>query len=171
MNDNYTTERLSISPLTQNDAAFIMELVNTPGWLQFIGERNVGSLEESNQYIQKILTNPDVNYWVVKISANQTSIGVVTLIKRDYLAHHDIGFAFLPNYAKNGYAYEAALAILNEVIKDPLHTHILATTLKDNINSIQLLKKLGLQFVEQIENENALLLVYGVAADTHLKVL
>jgi len=136
-----TTDRLLIEPLTVNDNNFILELVNTDGWIEFIGNRNVTSQVEATAYIQKIIDNPNTTYWVVKIKNNQTKIGIITFIKRDYLEHHDIGFAFLPNFANNGYAYESANTVLKNVIHQNNLSHIFATTVPENIISIKLLKK------------------------------
>ena len=91
--------------------------MNTPGWLKFIGERNVRSPEYALEYINRILHNENVAYWTVKLKPNSIPIGVITLIKRDYLPHHDIGFAFLPEYSGKGYAYEATSAVMHELSK------------------------------------------------------
>ncbi len=160
-----TTDRLLIEPLTVNDNNFILELLNTDGWIKFIGNRNVTSQVEATAYIQKINDNPNTTYWVVKIKNNQTKIGIITFIKRDYLEHHDIGFAFLPNFANNGYAYEATNAVLKNVIHQYNLSYIFATTVPENIISIKLLKKLGLFFDKEIEVEKEKLLVYGVSTD------
>ncbi len=165
MNYNYTTPRLLLNELTLSDALFIAELVNTPEWIQFIGNRNINSLIEANEYVQKIIDNPTVNYWVVKLKDQEIPIGIITFIKREYLDHHDIGFAFLHQYTQKGYAYEAALAVLNDLAKHSNHQQILATTVKDNSNSIQLLEKLGLRFWKEIERENETLLVYAITSD------
>lgn len=92
-------------------------------------------------------------------------MGIITFIKRDYLDHYDIGFAFLSKYTGKGYAYEATIAILKDVVKSPTHTHILATTVKGNVSSIKLLEKLGLRFDREITREGDLLAVYSVVVD------
>jgi ribosomal-protein-alanine N-acetyltransferase len=155
-----TSKRLSLNNLTLNDADFIFELVNTPEWKQFIGERNIKTNEDAKVYIQKLIDNPNINYWVVKLKDTETSVGVITFIKRDYLEHHDIGFAFLARYTKNGYAYEATTAVLNKITKSKVHKRVFATTIKENINSIQLLKKLGFEFEKEFQNEKDKLLLY-----------
>jgi [ribosomal protein S5]-alanine N-acetyltransferase len=162
MQTNYKTERLLLRTLTPADAAFIFELVNTDGWIKFIGDRNVHNSEDAERYIQKILSNPDVNYLVVTLHDEKTAVGIVTLIKRNYLQHHDIGFAFLPTYAKQGYAFEAAAAVLADLLKSSQHQTILATTLKENVSSIQLLQKLGFSFSKEITNENDILQLYSI---------
>ncbi|MBC7774778.1 MAG: GNAT family N-acetyltransferase [Phycisphaerae bacterium] len=156
-----TTDRLSILPLTENDHHFIYELVNTEGWLTFIGNRNVESPAAASDHILKILDNEKVRYWVVRLQENQMPLGVVTFIQRDYLEHPDIGFAFLPNFSGNGYAYEATKAVLDALIAQENLSHILATTIPENVRSIHLLKKIGLDFERAIERENEILHVYG----------
>jgi RimJ/RimL family protein N-acetyltransferase len=164
MHQTYDTNRLSIARLCPGDAEFVKELVNTPGWLKFIGDRKVHNLEDAHAYIQKIMNSPNINYWVVRLKDEGTCIGIVTFIKREYLDHHDIGFAFLPPYFKKGYAYEAAHAILEDAILDN-HPKIVATTIKGNENSVKLLAKLGLSFEKEMELGNEILNIYSVTAD------
>jgi ribosomal-protein-alanine N-acetyltransferase len=153
------TSRLLLYPLNTADAAFIFELLNTPLWIKFIGDRNIKTINNAEAYIQKIIDNPTADYWVVKLKDQQTQVGVVTFMKRDYLEHYDIGFAFLPAYEKQGYAYEATKRLLDEVT--PHHPQIIATVLKENRNSIQLLERLGMQLDKEIMVNNEMLLLYS----------
>jgi [ribosomal protein S5]-alanine N-acetyltransferase len=159
------TERLLIKPLTLSDHSFILELLSSEGWIKFIGNRNVTSEVEASTYIERILENKNIVYWVVKLRDSQVSVGIVTFIKRDYLEHHDIGFAFLPNFAKNGYAYEATNAVLQQLIRERNITHILAITVPENMKSIKLLKKIGLAFEKEIELANGKVHVYRTSTD------
>ena len=165
MESTLTTDRLLIGPLLSTDHQFISELVNSKGWLEFIGDRNVHSEADAIAYIQKINNNPDLTYWVTRLKDNGTTAGVVTLIKRSYLEHHDIGFAFLPVFAGKGYAYEATKAVLSKIISEGNHSHILASTMVTNTASIKLLEKLGLKFEKEIEVEDQRLLLYSAPAD------
>ena len=126
MQYNFKTNRLLLNALTLNDVAFIFELVNSLEWIKFIGDKNIRTKEDAVAYVQKIISNPNVCYWTVKLQNEKTPIGIITFIKRDYLKHHDIGFAFLSNYTKQGYAYEATTAVLNQVTTHAVHKHILA---------------------------------------------
>lgn len=164
-----TTARLLIQPLTPADNHFIFELVNTDGWLKFIGNRNVASAEEATAYIQKILAMQHVVYWVVKLKDTEEATGIVTYIQRDYLPYPDIGFAFLPRYCKQGYAYEATNAVLHQLTSEQQLTHILATTLSQNAASIKLLEKLGLNFEKEMEVEHQKLHIYGASTETFLQ--
>ncbi len=160
MYKNYSTERLSLDALKLGDAAFIMELVNTAEWIQFIGNRNINTLEQAEAYIQKIISNPDILYLVIRTHDQKIPVGIISFIKRAYLPHHDIGFAFLNEHKKQGYAFEAASVVLNDALNSGEHTHVLATTIKENSKSIQLLQKLGFSYYEDSENDSEPLSVY-----------
>ncbi|RYY66554.1 MAG: N-acetyltransferase, partial [Chitinophagaceae bacterium] len=112
------TERLTIAPLQEADHLFIMELLNTEGWIKFIGDRNVHSPEDALAYIHKVNANNAIRYWTVKTKHNNIPIGIVTLIQRDYLHQPDIGFAFLPAAAGKGYALEASAALMEKLLAD-----------------------------------------------------
>ena len=165
MQNNYETQRLLLNERNVNDAEFILELVNIPEWIKFIGDRNIGSIKDANEYINKITSNPKANFWVVRLKDQQIAIGIITFIKKDYLDFYDIGFAFLTKYTHKGYAYEASIAVLNDAIKNFNYKNILAATIKENSNSIHLLEKLGLNFHKEIENENELLMIYSITSD------
>ncbi len=168
MQDVFSTDRLTLDKLSTDDAVFISRLVNTAGWIRFIGNRNVNNHADAEAYIRRILENTAITYWVVRLRERDEPVGVVTFIKRVYLSHHDIGFAFLPEHNGKGYAFEAASTVMNSAVNDFSHSTILATTMKENIQSIALLKKLGLQFEKEILVENETLLVYStnINADT-----
>jgi len=163
MQATIATSRLLLEPLSQNDNHFILELVNSEGWLKYIGDRNIHCPEEAAAYIQKINSAPNITYWVVKRKEDATPIGIVTFIKRDFLEHHDIGFAFLPAFTNQGYAFEATQKGLSHITSNAQHAYILATTLPENKNSIRLLEKLGLRLSKEIEVANEKLHLYQMA--------
>jgi ribosomal-protein-alanine N-acetyltransferase len=159
---DFTTPRLHLQELQPEDADFIIALVNTPEWITFIGNRNITSPDEALAYIHKIKSCPEYTYWVVRLSHTTVPIGIITFIQREYLPHPDIGFAFLPRYVGQGYAFEAAQVVLDALLKEVRYFQILATTVKENWKSIRLLEKLGMLWIEEISPENELLQVYGI---------
>jgi ribosomal-protein-alanine N-acetyltransferase len=167
MNNQFfvATARLSVWPLEVSDAAFIFELLNSEGWIKFIGNRNINDENDAVDYIKKILANNNLNFWVVRLLDDKSKIGIVTFIKRDYLQHHDIGFAFLPKYFGKGYAFEATNAVIKKLIKQNQLSILLATTLPENVDSIGLLKKLGFVFEKEIAGEKELLHLYQASAE------
>jgi [ribosomal protein S5]-alanine N-acetyltransferase len=161
---HFTTQRLSIAPLAPADDEFIFQLLNTEGWKRFIGDRHIYSVADAATYINRILANSNVSYWVVALKHTKERIGIVTFIKRHYLEHHDIGFAFLPAYGKCGFAYEATSAVLKQIMLEYCPAHVLATTVPGNSSSIKLLQKLGLAFMKEIEVDKEILHLYGAPA-------
>lgn len=94
------TDRLFIQPLSEKDVAFIYELLNSEGWIKYIGNRDFNSLVDAKAYIQKNNAVQDISYWSVSLIQSNETIGLITLIKRDYLDLKDIGFAFLPSFLR-----------------------------------------------------------------------
>ena len=161
MQISFDTNRLLLDVLTAEDSEFIISLVNSKEWIEFIGERNVHSKQEAVAYINKILNTQNFYYWVIRIKDGMTPIGIISFLKREYLENFDIGFALLPEFTGNGYAFEAAKKVMSVVQTNQDYHPILATTLPNNINSIKLLIKLGFYFEKEIESGNEKLLVYS----------
>ncbi|MGZ3838578.1 MAG: GNAT family N-acetyltransferase [Flavisolibacter sp.] len=142
------TERLGLRTFTLDDTAFIIELLNSPGWLQFIGDRNVKTREQAMAYLEngpmKSYIQNGFGLSLVERKEDGIPIGMCGIVKRDTLSHPDIGFAFLPEYNGKGYAMEmaeATLAYARDTLGLPT---ILAITLPENSRSIRLLEKIGL---------------------------
>ena len=161
------TNRLLLEEITFEDAPFVIELLNNPTWLQYIGDRNVHTIPEAHSYIQRSYIHAYKKYgfgmYKMVLKDTQLPIGMCGLVKRNYLKHHDIGFALLPTYQRKGYTYEAASAVMNYA-NQTLQIHsIYAFTSRDNIASQNLLKKLGLQFEKYIKipNDEEILMLFS----------
>ena len=146
------TERLNLLKLSLEDSKFIFELLNDPDWIKYIGDRNIKNENDAEKYItDKIITSYEkfgFGLYLVKEKTSNSSIGLCGLIKRDYLDDVDLGFAFLPEYRKKGYAYEAASAVIKYAKETFGMNTLLAITSLNNTNSINLLEKLGFIFVK-----------------------
>lgn len=154
----YETERLIIRPTTIADAAFIWEVMNTEGWLKYIGDRGVKTVDDAKNYIlDKMRPQQErlgySNNTVIRKS-DGAKIGSCGLYDREGLEGVDIGFAFLPQYGKQGYAFEAAIKIKELALYEFGLAQINAITVPANVNSQKLLEKLGLQFVKMIQLPN-----------------
>jgi len=146
------TERLKLREFTLQDADFIIELLNSPGWLQFIGDKNVKNKEQATTYL---LNGPLKSYAengfglsLVEKKEDKTAIGMCGIIKRENLDHPDIGFAFLPAFNGQGYAFEIASATLLHAKEKLGIQKISAITMAANVKSIQLIEKIGLRYIK-----------------------
>ncbi len=165
---SFETERLILKPTAEDDAEFIFELLNTPKWIQYIGERNVKSMEEAKDYIkQRMLPQLErlgfSNYTVFRKKDN-AKIGTCGLYDREGIDGVDIGFAFLPQYEKKGYAFESAGKLMNEAKKTFGLKSVSGFTTRDNYSSQKLLEKLGLKPEGKIRipNDDEELLLYKI---------
>ncbi len=147
-----------IQELELGDAPFILELLNTPQYIQFIGDKNVRSIKDAEANIQERIDSYASNgfgLWLVTLKESGVPVGTCGLIKRDALEHVDIGFAFHPNYFNKGYAYEAAKACLRYGYEKSGLSKVVGITDGDNQSSIKLLEKLGLQFEKELETPDS----------------
>jgi [ribosomal protein S5]-alanine N-acetyltransferase len=143
------TERVIIQELELSYAGFIFQLLNSPGWLQYIGDKNIHSLEDARNYI---LNGPLKSYkdhgfglCLVQLREDGIPIGIAGLLKRDYLDCPDLGYAFLPEYEGKGFAFESANAIVEQSKQNLGLERIQAIVLPENQRSIHLLLKLGMK--------------------------
>lgn len=164
----FETERLFLRPTDTIDAEFILELMNTPKWLAYIGERNVNTVNDAKMYILSRM-QPQFfhlnfgNYTVIRKSDN-IKIGTCGLYDREGLDGIDIGFAFLPEYEQKGYAFEAANRLKEAAALDFGIKKLYAITVKENLASQKLLTKLGMEFIgtTRIPNDNEELLAFKI---------
>lgn len=132
----------------------MLELLNTPLWMQFIGDRGVRTLSDARQYIiDGALKSYDQYgfgpYRVIE-KASGLSIGMCGLFRRDTLDAPDVGFSFLPGYIGKGYGFESASAVMRYASSVLGLPRVLGITAASNHNSIRLLEKLGLCFEKKI---------------------
>lgn len=148
------TPRLILRELTPDDAPFMLELLNSPGWLTYIGDRNIYNVEDAQMYIEvkniPSYQQHNFGFYAVELRDDQVVIGTCGMAQRDFLDDPDIGFAFLPEYTGKGYALEAAQAVMEFAQQDLGLQRILAFTLPVNKPSIRLLEKIGLRNVGTI---------------------
>jgi len=147
------TERLTLSVITLEDAPFFLELMNSPDWIRFIGDRQVKTLDAITTYLAGDYTQSHAlrgfgNY-LVRLKENSTPIGTCGLFQRPGLEHVDIGFSLLPEFRGKGYAFEATKVVL-QFAKTIDLKRVEAITSKENKPSQRLLEKIGLSFEKHI---------------------
>lgn len=148
------TPRLILREFTITDADFIIQLLNEPAYIIFIGDRGVRTHEDARTYIKEtIITSYEKNgfgLYLVELENDATPVGVCGLINRDGIPDIDIGYAFLSAYRQNGYATEAAQAVMDYGQNIVGLKRIVAITAVDNQSSIKVLEKIGLRFEKHI---------------------
>lgn len=161
--------------MSTNDAEFMLQLLNEPSWLRFIGDRGVRTLDDARAYILngpvEMYERLGFGFYIVELKKSEIPIGICGLVKREYLDDVDIGYALLPQYWAKGYAYEAASAVLKYAMDELKFKRIVAITSPDNHKSAGLLEKLGLRFERMVMPPGAETQVKLFAIDTEPDVL
>ena len=144
------TPRLILRHVTLDDAAFMLGLLNEPSFLANIGDKGVRTPDDARRFL---LEGPMASYerngyghYVVELKDGQTPIGTCGLINREYIREIDIGFAYVPAYWAQGYASEAAAAVLAYGRNTLGISRIVAVVSPHNTGSIRVLEKLGLRY-------------------------
>lgn len=151
----FATERLVVREFTTEDASFIVRLLNAPGWLRHIGDRNVRSEEQGVDYLERVIfASYRINgfgFWLLERKSDGAPVGMCGVYKRDYLELPDIGYAMLPEYERQGYATEAAMeTLLHAQVRLGLKS-ICAIVTPSNAASIRLLERIGLKYLQDIQ--------------------
>ncbi|MBE3728128.1 GNAT family N-acetyltransferase [Vibrio parahaemolyticus] len=151
-----TTERLILRLVSVDDAPFILELYNHPDFYRFVGDKQMRTDYEAVRYIKENMLRMEekkgVSLLVVEDKQTKQPLGICGLVKRDTMNTYDIGYGFLPSAYGQGFAIEAAKAVIEYAKQAMQLSQLVAITNNDNIRSISLLKKLGFEF-ERVEQQ------------------
>lgn len=128
--------------------------MNDPEWLRFIGDRGLRTIADARGYILKgyveMYERLGFGLYLTELKESGVPIGICGLIKRDSLEDVDVGFAFLPKYRAQGYAYESASAVMAYGKNVLGLKRVVAITSSDNHGSVKLLEKLGFRFEKMV---------------------
>lgn len=159
------TERLNIRWITLEDAAFVVEILNSKGWLANIGDRMVRTIKDAEDYISNKMIGDyqRVGFGMYVLSLKETNrlIGMSGFVDRPGLEGIDLGFALLDEYHGMGFAYEANRSLV-DFAKELDIKLLKAITLPSNLASRKLLEKLDFKLIKKfyMENDPELLCLY-----------
>ena len=170
---SFETERLFIRPVSTKDAGFIFQLLNSPKWLQYIGDRKIKNDEDAKKYIEErmlpqLSSHGYTNNIIIRKS-DGVKMGSCGLYDREGLDGIDLGYAFLPEYEKKGYAFEATSELMRAANREFGISKVKAITLENNLSSRKLLEKLGftLEGITRIPDDPDELMLYTFEFPNH----
>jgi RimJ/RimL family protein N-acetyltransferase len=142
------TERMTLRWFDENDAPFVLALLNDPAWIAGIGERNVRTLEDARRFIAERLVahywEKGHGFWAMVRRSDGAVVGMSGLVDRESLPEIDVGYALAPAFRGSGYAREAAAATLRYA-RDVLgKSRVLAIVWPENRASVRVLESLGM---------------------------
>lgn len=142
--------RLHIREFVEEDAGFVLALLNDPAFIRYIGDREVRCLDDAVGYLASgpISSYREHGYglWLVELADTRLPIGMAGLLKRETLEHCDLGYALMADYRGMGYAFEATTAVLDFASQALEIDTLLAIVSSDNHESKNLLYRLGYVF-------------------------
>jgi len=162
-----STPRLVLRRFTEDDAPFVLALLNDPDWLRFIGDNGVNSLDEARAYLRDgplaMYERCGFGLLAVDLPGAGNPVGMCGLIRRPGVPDVDLGYAFLPAYRGQGFAREAASATLAHGHGPVGLRRIVAFTAPDNARSARLLVAIGMRLerTTSLPGSRDLLLLYA----------
>lgn len=149
------TERLTLRPLTEEDAGFIVELLNEPAFIENIGDRKVRTEADAIGYLRAgpigVYAKQGYGIYAVVPHGAARPVGICGLVSRDTLPGPDLGFAFLAAHRRRGYAYESSRAVLQDAAVRLRFAEVYAIVLPENLPSVALLERLGFRSTGTVE--------------------
>lgn len=148
------TPRLCLRRVTLDDADLMLAVWTDPAFVSNVGDRGIKTIDEAQDAMRdgafKLYADYGYGPYAMVTKSRGEKIGICGLFKRDNLDHPDIGFAVLPDFCGQGYAGEAASAVLSHARDDLELAALTAIVSPGNAPSIGLIEKLGLTFAGMI---------------------
>jgi RimJ/RimL family protein N-acetyltransferase len=148
------TARLLLRWLDEGDAAFIVDLVNQPSWIRYIGDKGIRTVHDAQRYLREgplaMYERHGFGLYAVETRDSRVPIGICGLIKRDSLEDVDLGFALLPAFWGQGYAVECASAAVAYGRNVLGISRVVAVLSPGNLRSQRVLEKLDFRFERMI---------------------
>ena len=144
------TARLTLRRIEWDDAPFLVGLLNQPSFLANIGDKGVRNDEDARRYMREgpmaMYETYGYGLWHVTRRSDGVPLGMCGLLRRDILPDTDVGYAFLPEFWGQGYAFEAADATVRHGAGKFGLKRIIGVVSEGNMPSIRVLEKLGMSF-------------------------
>jgi [ribosomal protein S5]-alanine N-acetyltransferase len=148
------TERLTLREFTLEDAQLFIDLNSNPNVVRYTGDGAIETLEKAKEILTTI-TFPqyenNLGCWAVHLKKGNEFIGWCGLKYISQLNEIDLGYRFFEHHWGKGYATESAKAVLTYGFETLKLDEVVARAAIENINSVNVLKKIGMRFEKEDE--------------------
>ena len=148
----FETPRLLLGQFTEDDAALILDLNSDPEIVKYVHEPVLTSEEEAKKIIVDIILpqyKNNLGRWATFTKSNNEFIGWCGLKYRMEVNEIDVGYRFKKSAWGKGFATEAAKHTLNHGLYNLNLPLITGRAHIENIASIKVLEKIGMQFISE----------------------
>jgi ribosomal-protein-alanine N-acetyltransferase len=156
------TERLALRKMTPEDASFAFELNSDPKVVQYTGDGPFESVEAARTFLENYSDYERNGFgrWAVVLKNTDETIGWCGLKRDRETGEIDLGYRFLRKHWNKGYASEAAIACLDAGFRQFAMDRIVGRARKENVYSIRILEKVGMQHVADFEEDGESWVLY-----------
>ena len=158
------TERLSLRELTEADAENVFRLNESPAIVRYVGEPTLKSAAEGLELLRTRLLPQYAGYGVgrlaVIVRADARFIGWCGLKFIPEDNEYDLGYRYFERDWGQGYATEAARAVVAWGRQQLPGKRIVGKAMLGNVASIKILQKIGLRFEGNAQAHDGEVAVY-----------
>ncbi len=144
------TERLYLKEFTITDAQLLINLNSDEEVTRYTGDGPVKNIEEAQKILSDIIFPQYKNKmgrWAVYLKSNNEFIGWCGIKYISEAGEYDLGYRFFKSKWGKGYATESAKAVMEYATNSLKLKNIIGRAAKENIASINVLKKLGMIYL------------------------
>lgn len=158
------TPRLVLRRFTEADAELIYKLNSDPEVIKYIHEPALQSEEQAMEIISNIIlpqykNNP--GRWAVQLKETNEFIGWCGLKYLSKTGETDLGYRFHRHAWGKGYATESAKYVLDYGFNQLQLREIMGKVHAENAGSINVLQKIGMQFIKDAVEDNCPIKVFS----------
>ena len=161
------TERLLLREKTVDDAenAYLLNL--DPEVIKYTGDGPFASVEEAQTFLENYASYRTYGFgrWAVILKETNEYLGWCGLKYTPELDEFDIGYRFMQKYWGLGYATESAKACIRYGFEELNIRTIVGRAMTENVNSIKVLKKLGMTYLETRVEDGVEETVFAITND------
>ena len=143
------TERLYFRQFTLADAKMLYEMHQDPAITKYTGDPIPWDSMDIAEMVLRDIILPqyknNIGRWATHLKSDNTFIGWCGL--KDVGVEIDLGYRFIQKYWGNGYATEAAKAVLQYGMNNNIKHIVGCASIKNKV-SVKVLEKIGLTFLE-----------------------
>lgn len=148
----FETPRLILRCFTPEDAHLILQLNSDPDIVKYVHEPILNTIEQANEILCNIILPQyrlNLGRWAIHTKDDHSFIGWCGLKYRPELDEMDLGYRLSKKAWGKGFATEAARHTLNYGFKQLNLALIIGRAHIENLASIKVLEKIGMQFISE----------------------
>jgi ribosomal-protein-alanine N-acetyltransferase len=167
--DILETERLTLRPLVLEDAAALYSIYSDPETMKFMGHAPDSVAQERNNIQSHLIHHYEkynVGLWATLLKENNQLIGRCGLMHKQIEGVPEVELSYLlgRKYWGNGFATEAAKAILQYGFTKCGLGRIVAVIHPQNVASIRVAEKIGMKYGREVMyGEFGMVALYAMA--------